>query len=423
MLKILKGLVLLAIVGFAGYAAFAYAWGVPTVENHATANDEATIVKGRYLAAAGDCVSCHSVEGETSNTGGRAFETPFGTLYSSNITPDEATGIGGMTSAEFYQIMAFGADSVLTPTYPAMPYTSFHFVTRDDSDAIHAYLMSLQPVEKQEPRNALYFPFGIRPLMFGWNFLFASREPFEPDPGKDDAWNRGAYLVKGLGHCGECHTPRNFLGAVRSDAPLAGAVIGGMEAPDLTPDALAGRGWTWDFLVLYFETGASPKGSAFGEMFLAVKNSLRLLTHEDRVAIATYLMDGSSDQPSYGERTVAALGDAAHENAAGQALYLSNCSLCHGAEGAGIANTMPPLKGNATVGQEDGRNLVRVIADGLKSETMSQTDAFGPMPAYRDRLSAEQIADLANFTRSVFASNAASLPTLSASDVERMIGR
>jgi len=331
-----------------------------------------------------------------------------------------------MTSAAFYQIMVYGADDVLAPLYPAMPYTSFHILTREESDRLHAYIMSLPAVRQPAKENDLTFPFSIRPLMFGWNLLFASREGFTPNPEKDQVWNRGAWLAEGLGHCGECHTPRNSLGAMEEgEAALSGAMLGGLEAPDIRPASLAARGWSRDDLVLYFETGASPEGSAFGEMFLAVKNSLRKLPHSDRVALATYLMDGKGDQPSKGEAAVAALGDKAHPNKAGQALYLSNCSLCHGPEGQGMANTMPPLKGNSTLAQPDGTNLVRVIANGLQPAEMSAQSGYGPMPAYKDRLTPAQIADLANYLRTAFAPDTAqageSLPPLTAAEVEGLL--
>ncbi len=258
-------------------------------------------------------------------------------------------------------------------------------------------------------------------MMFGWNLLFASRNPFVEDPTKDAAWNRGAYLVEGLGHCGECHTPRNFLSAMELGKALAGAEVEGFEAPDLQPDALKERGWTREDLALFFETGASPQGSAFNEMFLAVKNSLRLLTHDDRLAIATYLMDGSANDVSKGDAAVAALGDSAHTNVAGQALYLSHCSLCHGMQGQGMQNTMPPLDGNSTLAQPDGINLVQVIAQGTSPQSMDLTHGYGPMPAFKDRLSVAQMADLTNYLRSAFAPNAEHLQDLSEADVKHIL--
>ncbi len=413
----------LGLIGVVAYGLFAVYWGVPSVPDHALSRDPATIELGKYLAAAGDCASCHTAEGGEAFAGGRPLATPFGTIFSANITPDPKAGIGDLSSAQFYQIMAFGADNPLAPLYPAMPYTSFHYITREDSDALFAYFMSVPAVDQPVPPNQMSFPFNIRPMMFGWNLLFASRTPFERDPDKDNDWNRGAYLVRGLGHCGECHTPRNILGAMEVNRSLEGAVLGGFEAPDITAAGLASRGWTREDIVLFFETGASPQGSAFGDMFLAVKNSLRLLTHDDRTAIATYLMDVDANAPSKGYAAVAALGENAHENASGQALYLSNCSLCHGPDGKGVASTMPPLAGNTTLAEPDGINLIAVMAQGIDPQRMSLTDGYGPMPAFRDRLSATQMADLANYVRSVFAVDGESLPELSTEDVVRILGQ
>jgi len=411
----------LALLGLLGYAAFAFFWGVPSVPDRPTARDAETIAAGKYLAAAGDCTSCHTAEGGEKYAGGYPIDTPFGRLYSSNITPDPETGIGGMTSAAFYQLIAFGADSVLAPLYPAMPYTSFHYVTREDSDALHAYFMSITPVNAPAEPNEMYFPLDIRPLMFGWNLLFASRESFRKNPQKDEAWNRGAYLVEGLGHCGECHTPRNLLGAMESGKALAGATIEDFKAPDIRAQGLRARGWNREDLALYFETGASPQGSAFSEMFLAVKNSLRLLSHDDRMAIATYLVDSSKDTPTKGEAAVAALGDEVHVNKSGQALYLSHCSLCHGPQGQGVPRTMPPLRGNSTLAEAGGINLIQVMAQGIPMQGMSQTLGYGPMPAFRDRLSDAELASVANYVRSAFAPDAGDLPSLTAADVKKIL--
>jgi mono/diheme cytochrome c family protein len=411
----------LVVIAIAAYGLFAVLWGVPSVADHPLSHDPATVASGKYLAAAGDCASCHTAEGGEALAGGRPLATPFGTIYSTNITPDPKAGIGNLSSARFYQLMAYGADGPLAPLYPAMPYTSFHIVTREDSDALFAYLMSVPAVEQPATPNEMSFPFNIRPLMFGWNLLFASRRPLEKDADKDEVWNRGAYLVEGLGHCGECHTPRNLLGAMEGSRALAGSVIGGFEAPDITATALADRGWNREDLVLFFETGASPQGSVFGDMFLASKKSLRLLTHDDRMAIATYLMDVEGNAPSKGDAAVAELGEKADENPSGQALYLSNCSLCHGPNGQGVESTMPPLAGNATLAQPDGINLIGVMAHGIDPQRMSLTRGYGPMPAFLDRLSAAQMADLANYVRSAFAVNGNDLPVLSEADVNRIL--
>jgi mono/diheme cytochrome c family protein len=413
--------VIAALAAIGGYGVFAVEWGVPSVADHPLSRDPETIAAGKYLAAAGDCASCHTAEGGEAYAGGRPLATPFGTIYSANITPDAKTGIGDLTSAQFYQLLAYGADSALRPLYPAMPYTSFHTITREDSDALFAYFMSVPAVEKPATPEELAFPFDIRPLMFGWNMLFASRRPFEADPDRDAVWNRGAYLVKGLGHCGECHTPRNVLGAMEGNMALTGAVVGRFAAPDITAAALAERGWARDDLILFFETGASPQGSAFADMFLAIKNSLRLLTQEDRLAIATYLMDVDGNAPGKSEVAITALRGSAHDSRSGQVLYLSNCSLCHGPEGQGVESTMPPLAGNATLAQADGVNLIEVMGHGMEPRRMSLTSGYGPMQAFADRLTAAQMADLANYVRSVFAINGKKLPVLSEEDVNRIL--
>lgn len=413
----------LGLFAIAAYGLFVLIWGIPPVAHRPLSRDPVVVAAGKYLAAAGDCASCHTAKGGEAFAGGRPLATPFGTIYSANITPDSKTGIGDLTSARFYQLMAFGADSLLAPLYPAMPYTSFHNITREDSDALFAYFMSVPAVERPATPNAMPFPFNVRPLMFGWNALFASRSPFERNPDKGEVWNRGAYLVEGLGHCGECHTPRNVFGAMDRSRAFKGARIGSLEAPDITATALANRGWNREDLVLFFESGASPQGSAFGDMFLAIKNSLRLLTHDDRLAIATYLMDVAANAPSKGDVAVAALGEKAHKNPAGQALYLSNCSLCHGPDGRGVEATMPRLAGNATLAQGDGVNLIEVVAHGIDPQRMSLTRGYGPMPAFQNRLSAAQMADLANYVRSAFVPGGSDLPALSEADVNRILRR
>jgi len=208
---------------------------------------------------------------------------------------------------------------------------------------------------------------------------------------------------------------------MESGDALAGAVIEGFKAPDIRPEGLRARGWNREDLTLYFETGASPQGSAFSEMFLAVKNSLRLLTHQDRLAIASYLLDTPSDAPSKGEAAVAALGDNAHVNKAGQSLYLSHCSLCHGPQGQGVPATMPPLKGNSTLAQSDGINLIQVMAQGIPMQGISLTSGYGPMPAFRGRLTNAEMADVANYVRTAFAPVAGELPLLTGADVQNIL--
>jgi mono/diheme cytochrome c family protein len=224
--RVLGKLLAVVILLGAAYAVFAWTWGVPRVAEHPTLTDEESIARGRYLLVAGDCISCHTAPGAATLSGGFEVASPFGNIVAPNITPAKS-GIAGMTSAQFYQIMAYGANSIWHPLYPAMPYTSFRLVTREDSDALHGYLMSLPPVENDVPPTSLMFPFNIRPGVFAWNLLFADRGTFVPDPAKDEAWNRGAYLVNGLGHCDACHTPRNMLMGEKSGEALKGGAAGG----------------------------------------------------------------------------------------------------------------------------------------------------------------------------------------------------
>lgn len=422
--KILAAIVLLAVAWFA----FVWIWGVPRVDDHPTLTDSDAIARGRYLAIAGDCVSCHTAEGGAALAGGAQLMSPFGAIVTTNITP-AASGIGGMSSAAFYRIMAYGADSIWHPLYPAMPYTSYHLVTRDDSDALHAYLMSLPPVENALTPTRLRFPFNVRPGIFAWNLLFAERKPFAPDPARSEGWNRGAYLIGGLGHCGACHTPRNLFFAEKTDLALKGARLGTMIAPDITAAGLAARGWSFDDMVGYLATGDGPRGSSFGEMKAVIRNSTALMTPEDRVAMATFLFDDKVPEAAATAAVAAAagngetLGQAVAAGGDGKALYLGNCALCHKATGAGIPNTTPTLAGNSTVMQADGRNLVIVTADGLHAAQIvpgTGVAALGPMPAFRDRLGPAEMTALVNYVRTAFGDG--TLAALTEDQVKAILG-
>ncbi|MCG7522810.1 cytochrome c [Ruegeria sp. Ofav3-42] len=398
---------------------FFWLWAVPSVENHPIATDAETIAKGKYLTAAGDCTSCHTTEDGAAFAGGLKLDTPFGGIYSANITPSEK-GIKGMTSAEFYQVLAYGSYKTFRPLYPAMPYPSYHLVTRSDSDAMFAYLMTQTPVDQSVPKNELSFPFNIRQLVLFWNVLFARRGPYEPDGSRDEVWNRGAYLVEGLGHCGACHTPHNSFGAAEHDRALAGTPLAGYEAPDIQPEALKRRGWNAEYLTEYFKTGRGPKGTAFKEMYLVVKNSLSLLTDEDRAAIATYLLDLPSAPTADGNVVLAASdGDTDEPYPEGRTLFLNNCSMCHGPRGKGVKDGAPPLAGNSTVAQVGGRNMIYAIVYGFPEPRSVPNSS--PMPAFKDRLTPTQIVELANFLRHTFASETPDLPKITEADIEAIL--
>ncbi len=261
----------------------------PIARPDASVYSAATIARGRQLAALGDCAVCHTGASGILNAGGRPLETPFGTIYSTNITPDVETGIGAWSYPAFERAMREGIHRDGRHLYPAFPYTHFARATDADLQALYAYLMAQAPVRAELPKNRLAFPFNLRPLMAGWNALFHQPSVFEADPAKSEIWNRGAYLVEGLGHCGACHSPRNALGAEKQGAYLAGGFAEGWEAPPLTSLSHAPIPWSEDELFAYLRSGESRfHGVAAGPMAPVVKE-LAALPDQDIRAMAVYL--------------------------------------------------------------------------------------------------------------------------------------
>ena len=255
--------------------------------------EEDAVERGEYLVRAGGCFSCHTAAGGQQLAGGRALATPFGTFYSPNITPDPETGIGRWTDAQFLRALREGVRPDGANYFPVFPYPSFTGITDGDVLAIKAYLFSLPAVRQHNPPHDVAFPFSWRFLQTGWKLLFFTPGPFQPAPERSAAYNRGAYLVTALGHCGECHTPRNFLGAVRSDRRLAGTPVGpdGQTVPNITPDPNTGIGkWEKDDLVQLLKTGTTPEQSKVkGAMRETIQDGLKYLSDDDLEAIANYL--------------------------------------------------------------------------------------------------------------------------------------
>ena len=255
--------------------------------------EEDAVERGEYLVRAGGCFSCHTTAGGQQLAGGRALATPFGTFYSPNITPDPETGIGRWTDAQFLRALREGVRPDGANYFPVFPYPSFTGITDGDVLAIKAYLFSLPAVRQHNPPHDVAFPFSWRFLQTGWKLLFFTPGPFQPAPERSAAYNRGAYLVTALGHCGECHTPRNFLGAVRSDRRLAGTPVGpdGQTVPNITPDPNTGIGkWEKDDLVQLLKTGTTPEQSKVkGAMRETIQDGLKYLSDDDLEAIANYL--------------------------------------------------------------------------------------------------------------------------------------
>jgi nicotinate dehydrogenase subunit B len=405
---------------------------------------EATIERGRLLAAAGDCAVCHTAEGGIPNAGGRAMRTPFGTVHATNLTPDAATGLGAWSFSAFQRAMREGVSRDGHHLYPAFPYTAFAKTSDEDLTALYAYLMSQPAVRAETPAPQMRFPFGIRPLMAGWNALFHDPAPYRPDPARDAEWNRGAYLVEGLGHCGACHTPRNAFGAERGGpAHLAGAMVDGWQAPALTALSAAPVPWSAASLYDYLRTGRSAEHGTAGGPMAPVVNELQQLPDADIRAMAAYLAsfqaaDGAPAQaatpqpstasasasvPAPGAATTAAADTAGPRSAtapgawqavvadaaarqplpgvAGQRLFQSACAACHhDGDGPTLLGANVPLALNTNLHADRPDNLLRTVLDGVQHPP---TREVGFMPAFRDALDDRQIADLAGYMRQRFA--------------------
>ncbi|MGH8434695.1 MAG: cytochrome c [Pseudomonas sp.] len=363
----------------------------------AQAADQELLERGKYLARAADCVACHSIEGGADYAGGLPLASPFGTIYGTNITPDLQHGIGHYSADDLFNALTEGKRPDGSKLYPAMPYTSYHLIKREDSDAIYAYLMSLEPIAKPSPQTSLAFPFNLRFGLAFWNMIYKDRVQLQPTEGKSAAWQQGQYLVEVLGHCGECHTPRSITGALEQDKRLQGGELLGYLAPSLLADDLAARGWNPADLATFLKYGISAQGSMFNEMYPVFHHSIQHLPQDDHHAMATFLM---GDQPPPTKPVVpqplAQLSDSAK---LGRQDYLNVCAGCHGGNGEGVPHVAVALNGNTTLRLDDPRNLLRVIDDGIHAQQFSGFERMQPMPGFVDKLSAEQLSNLLNYLR------------------------
>ncbi|MCB8889175.1 c-type cytochrome [Vreelandella malpeensis] len=403
-----------ALTTVAGSAVMAWPWKgaiAPIARPAATLYSAETIERGRLVAAAGDCAACHTVAGGATNAGGHAFDTPFGTLYSTNITPDEATGIGRWSYAAFERAMRQGIGRDGRHLYPAFPYTAFAKTSDADLQALYAYLMA-QPSVSAPPRdNALSFPFNQRALMAPWNALFHDPTPFSPDPAQSELYNRGAYLAEGLGHCSACHSPRNALGAEQGgERYLAGALVDGWEAPALNTLSRAPVPWSEGALFDYLRTGrADLHGVASGPMAPVVAGLAELPEYDVR-AIAHYVarqMDAPVvDAPASAaasERLLAAeTGPVGQE--AGERLFEGACAACHVDNGVpGFTKASMSLALNTNLHSDHPDNVIQSILGGVHDSAVPGT---GSMPGFADSFSNTQVATLAAYLRARFAPEA-----------------
>lgn len=369
----------------------------PATVNFAELDAEARaelVEKGRYVARAADCSACHVTQDGVEYGGGLPMETPFGEIYGTNITPSKTHGIGGWSADDLFRSMVYGINPDGKRLYPAMPYTSYHHMTRADIDALHAYLMTLRPVEKPNRAPELMFPFNIRPAIAFWNLLYRPDDRELPQvAGKSDAWHRGRYLVDVTGHCGECHTPRN-LAFARTDEHLKGEVLEGALAPDISPEGLVRRGWNSDDLASFLKIGLAPQGTMTFRMYPVLNHSTKYMSDEDIEAITVYLMDGA-DQVD-----VAPVEPARAEGLSeGESLYVGLCAGCHGTDGEGRPHASVPLDTNTTAMLDNPINLVKIIHNGVPEQSLAGDERMQAMPAFGDLLSDEEMAALVNYLR------------------------
>ncbi len=356
------------------------------------------VARGEYLAKAADCVACHTAPGGTPFAGGRPFKLPFGVLYSPNITPDEKTGIAGYSDDAWLAMMHKGVGRA-GHLYPAMPYTSYTAMTDDDALAIKAYLTSLKPVAASVPENQIGFPFNQRWGLVFWNLVNNPNRRFTPAADQSDAYNRGAYLVNALGHCGECHTPRTLTLGLKSSKPLAGEEQADWQAYNLTSDRVAGLGaWSDDQLVEYLSTGKAPgHGPASGPMAEAIEHSLSGLKPVDIKAIVTYLRGVPAQKD--GSPVPASDAQAPATEGLGQRLFVQACAGCHLPDGNGRQSAWAALAGSHTTRDPEGTNLVQVLIKGSEIHT-AQGQMF--MHPFTGAYSDAELAAIANYVQHQF---------------------
>ena len=375
--------------------------------------DFAKIEKGRYLVTAADCFACHTVPRVGAPyAGGRPIETPFGDIMAANITPDQQTGIGAWTDAQFENAVRRGIRPDGSRLYPAMPYPYYTKMSHDDVMAMRAYLKTVPAVHNKVDRNTLPFPFDIRTGMQAWDALFFDEGGFKPDPQKSAQWNRGAYLVTGPGHCGACHTPKNVLGADEDSKALQGSRLQGWFAPNITNDSVAGLGaWSTDDIVAFLRTGHNRISAATGPMAEEVEHASSKMREDDLQAIAVYLksLPGKSEQ----HQAVAA-DDPAMQ--AGKAIYRDQCAACHAIDGKGTPNLFPSLADAAMVRSSDPRSAIRIVLRGARSVATGQEPTAPGMPSYSRALSDEEIAAVLTYVRNTWGRPA---PAVAAGDVAK----
>ena len=378
------------------------------------------VQQGEYLARAGDCVACHTAPTGPRFAGGRAMPTPFGTLYSTNITPDLETGIGKWNADDFYRVMHVGRMPDGGLIYPAMPFPSYTKVTRADSDAIFAYLKTIPAVHQPDRPNDLRFPFNNRSLVIGWRTLFFNEGEYTPDPHQSAEWNRGAYLVEGLGHCGMCHTPINALGGSSEARAFQGGLIPMQNwyAPSLTSNKEAGLGdWSIDDIVDLLKSGRSRRGIVYGPMAEVVYDSLQYLTDADTRAMAVYLKSLGQGSPPPEATTTAQRAEKSLLLTLGKTVYETRCATCHSANGRGKPPDYPPLAQNQSIEMSSAVNAIRMVLNGgYPPGTTGNPRPYG-MPPFAQTLSDNEVAAVVSYIRTAWGNRGAPVTAAQANEL------
>ncbi|SAL42890.1 gluconate 2-dehydrogenase (acceptor) [Caballeronia peredens] len=405
-------------------------FGIVQSAHAADAANDALVARGAYLARAGDCVACHSAPRGKPLAGGLPMTTPLGAIYTTNITPDPDTGIGRYTEEDFTRAVREGVAKDGRNLYPAMPYPSYAKINDEDMHALYTYFMhGVTPVKQANRESDIKWPLNMRwPLKF-WNMVFLDKGVYQNKPGKDVAWNRGAYLIQGLGHCGSCHTPRGIAFQEKgldesSNTYLTGGLLDNWFASNLTGEHNTGLGrWSEQDVAIFLKTGANAHASAFGSMTSVINNSTQELSDNDTAAMARYLKSLPASggtggaQYSYDPKATKVSLTRPAATDSGARVYTAFCMHCHGVDGRGFAPMLAPLAGNPNVLEKDASSLINVTLNGTEDLVIHGVPASYPMPRYAPVLNDQQIADVLTFVRGAWNNNT---PAVQADDVAKI---
>ncbi|MCJ2181270.1 cytochrome c [Novosphingobium sp. 1949] len=380
--------------------------------------DPAAVARGHQLAVAGDCAACHTAPGGKPYAGGHELQTPFGTIVSTNITPDRDTGIGNWTERDFFKAVRHG-QAPEHMLYPAMPYTAYVQITDRDMHDLWAYFRSIAPAKASGKETSLPFPFNIRLAVSGWNLLFFDNRPFVQDNTKSAQWNQGHYLTDVLGHCGTCHTGKNVLGGDKSGTYLAGGTLQNWHAPDLTASPATGlAAWSQEDIVTYLRTGSNRHAVAAGPMAEAVEESTQRMTDAERQAIAGYL----KSLPAHTTATQQPLAASDPAMVRGKVIFEASCSACHTATGQGIAGMATHLADNSAVRSDDPASLIHVVLDGARAARTQANPTGAGMPSYAWKLDDADVAAVLTYVRNSWGNAARPITSGDVADARRSLG-